>query len=104
MAQRTRGNANSPQRKLEILTCAFYIGAYRAAEEFGVGHQTIYMWKAQDPEAWARIAEREGPRLEKIAVAQSQEALVQIGNLELKLAQRIDTEFDDLTAKELSDF
>jgi hypothetical protein len=92
-----------PSRREEILTRSFYVGVPLASEEFGVADTTILGWRVRFPEVWARVVEREGPRLERIAVAQAQEALVRIGEVELRNIGRINAELDELSPKDLSD-
>jgi hypothetical protein len=60
-------------------------------------------WRKDKPEEWLAICEREGPIMERRIVAQTQEIMARVGEIELRNALRLAENMEELTPKEVVD-
>lgn len=86
-----------------ILTLVFHYGNHAAERETGCASDTVAQWRRKYPDEWLRICEREGPIMEKRIVAQTQEAMARIGEVEIRAIQRVAENLEDLSPRELAD-
>jgi hypothetical protein len=103
MARTGERKSYPPVERDAILTMAFHHGPTVAAREFGCTKRTIAEWRRTKPEEWLAICDREGPALERRIVAQTQEVMARVGEIELRNALRIAEGMDELTPKEMVD-
>lgn len=103
MARSGDRKAYSPAERDAILTVAFHHGVNTAVAEFKCARETIAIWRKDKPEEWLAICEREGPIMERRIVAQTQEIMARVGEIELRNALRLAENMEDLTPKEVVD-
>jgi hypothetical protein len=60
-------------------------------------------WRKDKPEEWLAICEREGPIMERRIVAQTQEIMARVGEIELRNALKLAENMEELTPKEVVD-
>jgi hypothetical protein len=103
MARTGERKAYPPAERDAILTVSFHHGPTVAAREFGCTKETIGTWRRERAEEWLAICEREGPILERRIVAQTQEIMARVGEVELRNALKLAENMDELTPKEIVD-